>query len=262
MPSKNRQRAWHHTRRGLLTRPSVLKQKKKKKSPPTANVDKSEATCNLISHDLISSLDTYIHTYVPQYSTSRALAMTAQARHSGYLVPLPLSPSSSSLLAMAHLSICDTRHGFVAGWLDGLARSGVWGARLTMEKSMSGTVGQTHCTTRLSNEHAMRCAWTACLPIVPACPALPCLSFLDLRRGARKRCHAYQGHFSARRLRPSSVLRPPPNTSPQASRMTAPARRSRQATGSRLKLYRGFGQDGLPAQLAVGSIISCALQPR
>lgn len=31
VPSKNRQRAWHHTRRGLLTRPSVLKQKKKKR---------------------------------------------------------------------------------------------------------------------------------------------------------------------------------------------------------------------------------------
>lgn len=30
LPS-NRQRAWHHTRRGLLTRPSVLKQKKKKR---------------------------------------------------------------------------------------------------------------------------------------------------------------------------------------------------------------------------------------
>lgn len=31
----------------------------------------------------------------------------------------PTPPSASSLLAMAHLSICDTRHGFVAGWLDG-----------------------------------------------------------------------------------------------------------------------------------------------
>lgn len=46
--------------------------------------------------------------------------MTAQARHSGYLVPLPtLPPAPLSFLAMAHLSICDTRHGFVAGWLDG-----------------------------------------------------------------------------------------------------------------------------------------------
>lgn len=44
---------------------------------------------------------------------------------------------------------------------------------------------------------------------------------------------------------PAAIVRPPPasKTPPrQAPRWTAPARRSRQATGPRLKLYRGFGQ--------------------
>lgn len=42
--------------------------------------------------------------------------------------------------------------------------------------------------------------------------------------------------------RPSSARLQTRPISSQASRRTAPARRSRQATGSRLKLYRGFGQ--------------------
>lgn len=140
---------------------------------------------------------------------------------------------------MAHLSICDTRHGRVAGWLDGWLEA-VWRCLGDVDiGAIHVRYGRPRHTVRRDYQPSVHTDW---LPIVPACPAVPCLSFLDMRRGTRKRCHAHQGHFSARRLRPSSVLRPPPNMSHQASRRTAPARGSRQATGSRLKLYRGFGQ--------------------
>lgn len=77
---------------------------------------------------------------------------------------------------------------------------------------------------------ALRCA---------ACPAYPSCT---TGRGPRKRCPGYHGHslHGACGHRPSSARLQ--DTSRQAPRWTAPARRSRQATGPRLKLYRGFGQ--------------------
>lgn len=57
-------------------RPSVLDQRVRRRFVTTSTqVGKrrqSEATCNHISHDMISSLHTYM-AHVPQYSSSRAL---------------------------------------------------------------------------------------------------------------------------------------------------------------------------------------------
>lgn len=189
MPSNSRTTCLRpHEARGLLLRPSVLKQTFRHRFITAQRASKrrpSEATCNLvISHDdMISSLDTHTHTYRSQVIHTYIHTVPAVPLHDGASTVRwrCLSPACHchchypqlafpSLPAVAHLSICDTRHGCVAGRL---------GERLEAVSGGEVDAGSDPCQVRAARRTVRRDYLISmrmdCLPIVPA---LPCLSFL------------------------------------------------------------------------------------
>lgn len=120
--------------------------------------------------------------------------------------PPSLSPSPQSLSPMAHPSICDTRHGWMAG-------SGIWGGGLTLDP-IHVRYGR---PAALYDATTSARTWTA----YPTC-----LFF----GGPHSRCHECPGHTlrGACGHRPSSARL---QTRPiQASRPSGPARHSRRAS--------------------------------